>query len=458
MKRREFFSTGLATGTVLSTLNAGSLFAQGTESETEYVPKIPTETAETGRILNVGVIGAGVQGRALINLALTLPGIRFKAVCDIWPFVQKSIKLYLEEYEHDITVYEDYKDMLHSETGLDAVLIASPDCFHAEQTIAALDRGLHVYCEAMMSRTIEEAREMIRAMKRNERLLQIGYQRRSQPQYQHVRRRLLENSGKDRSTLTGQLVHFETQWNRRVSSELTWAQRTVINEETLRKFGFPEMQQFRNWRNYRQFGQGNCIRSLALQLDGMEYFFGIRPTAIVGMGGVDYYKTSECLDNVSVLLEYPFPNGTVRGISRVWTTTGGSSCRVFEQYYGIDGAIRLSDNPDWTQIFREPHAPSWEDRVQNGDLVKEHVAQRGEDPNAIKVRETGQVVSYRLPTPIEENPLLPHLRNFFNAIRGTESLNCSGEEAFPSHVLAMKIDEAIREQKRLSLEPEIWDV
>ncbi len=443
MQRREFLSGSLAVGAGLAVWNATATNA--------------ADSTEEPRPLNVAAIGAGVQGRSLINLALEMPGVRFRAVCDIWPFVQKSVQLYLEEYGHDINVYDDYRKMFEAETSLDAVLIASPDFVHAEQAIAALERGLHVYCEPMMSDSIEGARQMVGASRKSGKLLQIGYQRRSNPAYLHALNRLIRNP-EAAGPITGRLVHFETQLQRRVSAEMTWAKRSALPEETLQSFGFPDMRQFRNWKNYRKFGQGNCIRSLAQQLDFMEWFYRIRPSRILAMGGTDYYTATECFDNVTAILEYPFPSGIVRGTARVWTTTGGSRCRIFEQAYGIDGSVRLSENPNWMHVFREPHAASWDDYVRRGDLRKEQTAAVGEDPNAIKVRETGQVVSYLVPVETEENPLAPHLRNFFSAIRGEEPLHCPAEAAFPAHVLAIKIAEAVERGWAIDLAESDWTV
>ena len=73
--------------------------------------------------------------------------------------------------------------MLSDEKDLDAVIIATPDFWHAEQTIACLKAGLHVYCEKEMSNTLEGARKMVQAAKQTGKLLQIGHQRRSNPRY-----------------------------------------------------------------------------------------------------------------------------------------------------------------------------------------------------------------------------------------------------------------------------------
>ena len=75
--------------------------------------------------------------------------------------------------------------MLDKEKQLDAVIIATPDFWHAQHTIDCLKAGKHVYCEKEMSNTLEGARSMVLAQRETGKLLQIGHQRRSNPRYLH---------------------------------------------------------------------------------------------------------------------------------------------------------------------------------------------------------------------------------------------------------------------------------
>jgi predicted dehydrogenase len=87
--------------------------------------------------------------------------------------------------------YEDYREMLDKEKELDAVIIATPDFWHAPHTVDCLEAGKHVYCEKEMSNTLEGARRMVAAARETGKLLQIGHQRRSNPRYLHCYEKLL---------------------------------------------------------------------------------------------------------------------------------------------------------------------------------------------------------------------------------------------------------------------------
>ena len=90
----------------------------------------------------------------------------------------------------EVRAYENYEDLLAKEKDLQAVVVATPDFWHAPITNACLKAGLHVYCEKMMSNTIEGARSMVQTMRETGKLLQIGHQRRSNPRYLFALNRL----------------------------------------------------------------------------------------------------------------------------------------------------------------------------------------------------------------------------------------------------------------------------
>ncbi|MHC4570004.1 MAG: twin-arginine translocation signal domain-containing protein, partial [Planctomycetota bacterium] len=78
--------------------------------------------------INIALLGAGTEGQVLMTSILKIPGVRFKAVCDIWTaWNQKRVARTLKAYKHPVNTYVDYKDMLAKEKDLDAVIIATPD-------------------------------------------------------------------------------------------------------------------------------------------------------------------------------------------------------------------------------------------------------------------------------------------------------------------------------------------
>ena len=151
--------------------------------------------ASGGDDLNIGLLGCGAQGQVLMNACRKIPGIRFKAICDIWKaYNQKRVSGILRAYKHEHNTYEDYQDMLASEKDLDAVIVATPDFWHSPHAVACMEAGKHVYCEKEMSNTLEGARKMAEAAKKTGKLLQIGHQRRSNPRYRHCYEKLIKEA------------------------------------------------------------------------------------------------------------------------------------------------------------------------------------------------------------------------------------------------------------------------
>src|SRR6185295_16207803 len=97
----------------------------------------PAKAADPNlREINVALLGAGAQGEVLLNAMLRIPGLRFRAVCDIWKeFNQKRAVNTLKKYKFEVNGYEDYREMLDKEKQLDAVVIATPDFWHAPHAV-----------------------------------------------------------------------------------------------------------------------------------------------------------------------------------------------------------------------------------------------------------------------------------------------------------------------------------
>ena len=180
INRREFLGTTAAAG-------AGLLL-------TSCSPKSVVKRASALSKINIALIGCGAQGQVLLDSLQVIEGIRLAAVVDIWDYNRNSNVHRLKDNGFDVTGYHDYEELLSNEKDLQAVVVAVPDFWHAPVTNACLKAGLHVYCEKMMSNTIEGARSMVETMRKTGKLLQIGHQRRSNPRYIFALNRLIRDA------------------------------------------------------------------------------------------------------------------------------------------------------------------------------------------------------------------------------------------------------------------------
>jgi len=319
MDRRRFLHSATAVG-------AGLVL-----TPTVFSASKPTGESEP---LRVALIGAGEQGKVLIEAAIRVPDVRFQAVCDIWPYNRKRAAGRLRAYKHGYNKYEDYREMLAKEKDLDAVIIASPDCFHAEHAVACLEAGLHVYCEKEMSNTLAGARRMVEATRQTGKLLQIGHQRRSNPRYIFCKDKLLSEA-----KLLGQITTINGQWNRSVHDPEGWPKAFELDAATLKRYGYESMHQLRNWRWYKHLGGGPIVDLGSHQIDIYNWFLAARPTSVLASGRTNYYdkKTHEWYDTVIAIYEYDTPQGSVS--AQYQTISTNSSQGYFESFMGHEGTL-----------------------------------------------------------------------------------------------------------------------
>ncbi|MFC1492931.1 Gfo/Idh/MocA family protein [candidate division KSB1 bacterium] len=427
--RRSFLKYGTAAG-------AGLIMSP--------IMKKGSVTQEPGDI-NIALLGAGAQGLVLLNSCLKIPGVRFKAVCDIWTdYNQKRASRLLKKYGHEVNSYIDYREMLSKENDLDAVIIATPDFWHAEHTIACLNSGLHVYCEKEMSNTLEDAAKMVRAARETGKLMQIGHQRRSNPRYIHCREKLLNEAN-----ILGRITTINGQWNRSVQPDLGWPKKYAIPSDVLREYGFESMHQFRNWRWYRDLGGGPIVDLGSHQIDIFLWFLNTVPVSVIASGGIDYYDKNlhEWYDNVMAIYEFQTENGIVRAFYQTLTTNSNQG--YFETFMGDQGTLFISESAGRGGIYREQSAPEWTKWVDLGYLNAPVEETKPEENLVLDVRETIAPPQHEIPVEFNDPYHKPHLENFFNAVRGNEDLNCTGEDGYESAVAVLKVNQAVEASRKI---------
>ena len=431
--RREFIGTSAAAG-------AGLMLASGA--------KVFGQTKSANSKLNIALIGFGAQGRVLLESLLKIDGIRLVAICDIWEYARTYGERYLKKMGVEVRAYENYEDLLAQEKDLQAVVVATPDFWHAPITNTCLKTGRHVYCEKMMSHTIEGARSMVKTMRETGKLVQIGHQRRSNPRYIFALNRLIRDA-----KICGRLTAAQAQWNRAVTEDFGWPKKSDMKPEQLAKYGFTDMHQFRNWCWFKNLGGGPLSDLGAHQIDIFNWWFGVKPRSVMAGGGLDYYKNHEWYDNAMVIYEFPLSEGVARAFYQVQTTTSAGG-GYFEMFMGDEGTLKMSENPILSAIYREARAPAWDELIRKNYIRAKTAPAVPVDAAKVDVRETAQLAEYEIPVSFNKAPHQPHLENFFNAINGKAKLNCPADEAFASEYVIHKANEAVAAQKMIAITPE----
>jgi predicted dehydrogenase len=442
----------------LSTVPAAGLFGYAWYKQHQY-QQATAQAAAAGpaaagdvQEINVALLGAGAQGQVLTDAMLRIPGLRFRAVCDVWAeYNQKRVVNQLKKFGHEVNAYEDFREMLDKEKQLDAVVVATPDFWHSPHAVACLEAGKHVYCEKEMSNTLEGARKMVEAARKTGKLLQIGHQRRSNPRYLHSYNQLLQEA-----KLLGRIVTINGQWNRAVTPDLGAPDRYVIPEARLKQYGFKDMHQFRNWRWYKGLGGGPIVDLGSHQIDIYTWFLGVNPSAVMASGGQLYYdpKTHEWFDTAMVVFDYTTPAGPVKAYYQTQTTNGSQG--YFENFMGDQGTLLISESEvHGAKLYRDTNAPAWDNWVQKGYISAPKVQEVKEKKEGVTdVRESVSPDEHQVPVVLRDPYHQPHLQNFFDSVRGKAKLNCPAEIGYESAVSVLKVNEAIEAGARLSFKPE----
>ncbi|HAH25287.1 MAG TPA: dehydrogenase [Prolixibacteraceae bacterium] len=141
--------------------------------------------------LMVGFIGMGQQSMSLLNGFLQIPGIKVVAGCDVYGVKRQRFEKRVNAFHQkagnkvEVKTYEKFEDLL-ARPDINVVVIAVPDHSHARIAIAACKAGKDVYLEKPMTFTIKEGQELRRIVRENNRILAVGSQQRSDPNFQHA--------------------------------------------------------------------------------------------------------------------------------------------------------------------------------------------------------------------------------------------------------------------------------
>jgi len=184
MERRDFLkysALGLA----------GTMVPSGIMSAAPASASAKKKTKKDDKI-HLGFIGMGQQAMYLLSGFISMEDVRVVAGCDVYDikrdrFVRRVTEHYQKKGEKkvQVDVYEDYQDLL-ARPDIDAVVIAVPDHQHAVIAIAACKAGKDVYLEKPLTLTIYEGQQLVKAVRKYNRILQVGSQQRSSDEFIHA--------------------------------------------------------------------------------------------------------------------------------------------------------------------------------------------------------------------------------------------------------------------------------
>jgi predicted dehydrogenase len=364
--------------------------------------------------VRLGVIGAGARGIELAREALGCANAEIAAFADV--YAER-----LEQARHaapGARMHGDFRALLEDQQ-IDAVLIATPQHLHAEQLIASLEAGKHVYQERVLAFTVEQAKRARAACERaGGRIVQVGHQGCSSGQVEDAKEFLAGGLVGKITAIRAQFYrnspHGKGQWRRPVYPAMTaekihW--KAFLGEAPEREF---DADRFVNWRLYWDYSGGAVFEQMSQQAAFWYKVLDLGiPRAATMAGGVYLWKDGrEAPDTMSVALEHE------QGLLFSWDCGfGNNEPPTGEWALGTDGTI-------------------W-----RGQQIR-YLPQKVNRPGGVQIA--------------GRRPTAPRamMRNFLEAIRGEAEADCPFELGFRVAIACRMALESYRLGRTVRWDPE----
>ncbi|MEO7653681.1 MAG: Gfo/Idh/MocA family oxidoreductase, partial [Bryobacteraceae bacterium] len=336
-------------------------------------------------------------------------GVNMAAVCDIY---EANLKAGLQVANTGAKSYSDYKEML-ADKSIGVVVIATPDHWHAQMTIDAVEAGKDVYVEKPMAHTIEDGFRMIEAVRRTKRVVQVGTQRRSFPLFQEAKQ--IMDSGQ-----VGPVRLVNSWWvnstppalsKPEVKGSLDWEK--WLGSAPKRPL---DPMRFRNWYWFWDYSGGLLVGQAAHVVDAINWLMNSTYPVSVTCTGKGDMAGAEVPETASMTMEFP------------------EYVAVFNLGYK---AMRYASVNDQMKQFHGSKA--------RFDVGRESYALYPEDPKAVDLKAT---VQRKDPGSFNGAARL-HIRNFLECVRTRRDPNAAVEMGQATNVILCMGMEALRTGKRV---------
>ena len=355
MNRRKFIGTTVAGTMAMTTILRGA-------------------SNNTGKAkLKMGLIGCGWYGMVDVKSAFKVGGVEVIALCDIDSEHLKNSADEVEKLQGSRPrTFKSYQELLDT-PGLEAVIIATPPHWHALMFIAALEKGLDIYCEKPLAYDINEGMAMVAAAKKSGRIVQIGFQRRKSKAIQQARQYIQEGN-------IGKIVQAVAQIHYTANILDTTPQQPPASLDWDAWCGpapklpyCPQIGHFA-WRLEKEYGHGHLVDWGIHLIDATRWILGeTMPRSVQAAGGIYYFKNKITTPDI-LTVHFDYDTCPVIWRHHLWgaqeydpTISNG----VF--FYGEKGTVFVTDRK-WVIITKGKDNQHKVNEVSS-DMATEHMAE-----------------------------------------------------------------------------------
>jgi predicted dehydrogenase len=311
--------------------------------------------------IGLGVIGTGERGTYVMSLFQKNPDVEVRALCDVYAARIDEA----QQKAPNTKTFVDHRQLLELKE-IDSVLIGSPDHWHRDHAVDAMNAGKDVYVEKPMCRTLDEAPEMVRAARVNDRICQVGLQQRSGEIYIEPKEKFILSGA------VGKIAHIDAVWHGGPARpQATEPAEKPSNLDWVRFLGRVKYRdwvpgQYLNFRAYLDFNGGKMTDFGHHWMDVVHMYMGERPPkSAVFAGGIyyDFHDGRTAPDTCNALFEYD-------GFSVLFQSN------TYESDYGITfhgDKGRLFVNRNRYEFLPSERGAQAVERRIAGDITSDHV-------------------------------------------------------------------------------------
>jgi predicted dehydrogenase len=369
--------------------------------------------------IQFALIGAGIQGQGDTAFALRVPGVKLVAVADCYDGrLTHAKELWGKGTSNNVDIFttRDYREIL-TRKDIDAVIIATPDHWHKQASVDAMQAGKDVYLEKPMIHLYSDGPEIISAAQSTNRILQVGSQRVSSVIYAKAKELLASGA-------IGQLNTVTARWDRN-SSIGAWNYSVPPDASTTtcdwpRFLGSaPQIpwnaERFFQWRKWSDYSSGVAGDLFVHLFSGTHFITGSKgPTRAMATGGLRYWKDGRNVPDILLaLLDYP--EGFNLSL-RVNFVDGGDESEGF-LFTGSEGTMEIAGQTvTVTRVPREKD-PGYTISTFANATQQEFLKQyRERYPPALPTG-TPYTAVEKFSAPHDYSDSYDHFQNFFNSVR-----------------------------------------
>lgn len=368
--------------------------------------------------LNIALIGAGRQGRAILTELQKISAAKVIAVCDTDDSRLQSGLRRTQNAEG----FSDYRAMLDKKKDVQAVVIATPTHLHKTPALDAIAAGKHVYCEGPIAHTAEDAKAIAQAAARVKTAFAVGHEGRSNPVYKLARTFFKTDAFRDLVSMYAQ-HHQKNSW--RVSASDPARDKEV------------------NWRLDPAVSLGLAGELGSHQLDVYHWWLGAYPKSVRGSGSIRAYKDDGRKLADTVACDFAFPDGARLHYQ---ATLANSYLGRHEAFFGSNSAFKMAWTHGW--MFKEADAPTqgWEVYANRQQFHNDEGITLIAD--ATKLASQGKL---KEGVGLPNSPLYYALEEFLRSALESKPVACSAEEGAKAAIVAIAASKAVAEGSEVAI-------